>query len=98
MDLVTLRSVEGAAEVLELEVVWQIDNRTAVASVACEVSSTVVCVRVTIVAASEFFVKVEQFSHASGVSLVSVCTAIGRDSVVVGERILSTNESISAPA
>ena len=33
VDLVTLRSVEGAAEVLELEVVWQIDNRTAVASV-----------------------------------------------------------------
>ena len=28
VDLVTLRPVEGAAEVLELEVVWQIDNRT----------------------------------------------------------------------
>ena len=87
MDLVTLRSVEGAAEVLEFEVVWQVNNRTAVASVAGEVTSTVVRVRVTVVAASEFFVKVEQFSHASGVSLVSVITAIGRNSVVVGERI-----------
>ena len=90
MDLVTLRSVEGAAEVLELEVVWQIDNCTAVASVLSEVSSTVVCVRVTIVAASEFFVEVEQFSHASRVALVSIRTAISRDSVIVSKRILSS--------
>ncbi len=67
VDLVTLCSVECAAEVLKLEVVWNIDNRTAVTSVTGEVTCAVVGVWLTIAAAGEFFVEVEQLRHTCSV-------------------------------
>ena len=96
MDLVTLRSVVGAAEVFELEVVWQVDDCTAVTSVLSEVTCTVVRVWVTVAATGEFFVVVEQLRHTSRVSLVSIRATICRDAVVVGERIHAANVTCSA--
>ena len=96
MDLVTLRSVEGAAEVFELEVVWQVNDSTAVTAVLCEVPCAVVCVRVSVATASELFVVVEQLRHASIVRFVSIRAAISRDAVVVGERIHASDVTCSA--
>ena len=98
MDLVTLRTVEGAAEVIKLEIVWQVNNSTAIVSVLAEVRCAVVCVRVTVATASELFVVVEQLRHASGVSLDPIISAIGCDAVVMGERIDTADESCSSRA
>ena len=95
----TRRTIESAAEVLELEVRWQVNGGTTVVSILRVVVRAVERVWIAVAAAGELFVLVEQLIHSNSVILDAIRTgSIGRDPVVIGERILSCKISASLAA